>query len=135
MENLGWGLQITVLGMGAVFGLLALLWGVLTLVMRFDRPVAAPGAAPSDTTATTAPGEAGDDAPAGTPQLSVHRVDGMDADLIAAIVVATLAHSARRRQEAAPAMRSYLPGSLLYASRWLASGRMRQNTRWVRGGR
>ena len=38
MENLGWGLQITVLGMGAVFGLLALLWGVLTLVMRFDRP-------------------------------------------------------------------------------------------------
>ena len=100
MENLGWGLQITVLGMGAVFGLLALLWGVLTLVMRFDRPAAAPGAAPSDTTATTAPGDAGVGAPAGTPGHSAHRVDGMDADLIAAIVVATLAHSARRRTPA-----------------------------------
>jgi sodium pump decarboxylase gamma subunit len=135
MENLGWGLQITVLGMGIVFGLLALLWGVLTLVMRFDRPAAAPSAANSDTAATTAPGEAGEGAPAGTPQLIAHRVDGMDADLVAAIVVATLAHSAKRRQEAAPAMRSYLPGSLLYASRWLASGRMRQNTSWLRGGR
>ena len=41
MDNLSWGLQITVLGMGLVFGLLALLWGLLTLVQRFDREPAA----------------------------------------------------------------------------------------------
>ena len=40
MDNLGWGLQITALGMGLVFGLLALLWGLLTLVQRWDRPAA-----------------------------------------------------------------------------------------------
>jgi hypothetical protein len=59
----------------------------------------------------------------------------MDADLVAAIVVATLAHKSARRQEAAPAMRIYWPGSQLYASRWLASGRMRQNSSWQPGGR
>ena len=36
MENLGWGLQMTVLGMGLVFALLALLWGLLTLMLRLD---------------------------------------------------------------------------------------------------
>jgi sodium pump decarboxylase gamma subunit len=135
MDNLGWGLQITVLGMGIVFGLLALLWGALTLVMRFDRPRAASGAAPSDTNAAMPSGGVGAGPAGPTPGPSVHRVDGMDADLVAAIVVATLAHKATRRQEAAPAMRSYWPGSLLYASRWLASGRMRQNISWQRRGR
>jgi glutaconyl-CoA/methylmalonyl-CoA decarboxylase subunit delta len=135
MGNLGWGLQMTVLGMGIVFGVLALLWGVLTLVMRFDRPAASASVAPSDTTAAMAPGGAGAGAPAGTLLQSAHRVDGMDPDLVAAIVVATLAHKAKRRQEAAPAMRTYWPGSLLYASRWLASGRMRQNMSWLRRGR
>ena len=38
MDNLVWGLQMTALGMGLVFGLLALLWGLLTLVQRWDRP-------------------------------------------------------------------------------------------------
>jgi len=135
MGNLGWGLQITVLGMGIVFGLLALLWSVLNLVMRFDRPAARPGAAASDAIAALAPGEAVAASPAGMPPPRVHQVDGMDADLVAAIVVATLAHKAKRRQEAAPAMRIHWPGSLLYASRWLASGRMRQNKSWQRGGR
>jgi Na+-transporting methylmalonyl-CoA/oxaloacetate decarboxylase gamma subunit len=37
MSDLAWGLQMTVLGMGLVFGLLGLLWGLLTLVQRFDR--------------------------------------------------------------------------------------------------
>ena len=40
MDNLDWGLQMTVLGMGLVFGLLALLWGLLHLVLRFDQPPA-----------------------------------------------------------------------------------------------
>ena len=59
----------------------------------------------------------------------------MDADLIAAIVVAVLTHKGVRRQQAAPVMRSYWPGSLLYASRWLASGRARQNRSWQRRGK
>ena len=41
MNNLTWGLQITALGMGLVFGLLALLWGLLTLVLKFDAPAPA----------------------------------------------------------------------------------------------
>ena len=113
MDNLGWGLQITALGMGLVFGLLALLWGLLTLVQRWDRPaVAAPRV---------------EAAPAAEA--------GMDAALVAAIVTAALAHRAHRRREAAPAMRSHWPGSQLYASRWVAAGRTRQNQSWQRRGR
>jgi hypothetical protein len=54
----------------------------------------------------------------------------MDADLVAAITVAVLTHKVVRRRQAAPAMRSYWPGSLLYASRWVATGRARQNRTW-----
>jgi Na+-transporting methylmalonyl-CoA/oxaloacetate decarboxylase gamma subunit len=111
MENIGWGLQMTVLGMGLVFALLAALWGLLTLVLRFD-------AAPVSVTKR--------DAAAAPPQ-------GMGADLVAAITVAVLTHKAVRRRQAAPAMRSYWPGSLLYASRWVATGRARQNRSWRRG--
>ena len=35
-------------------------------------------------------------------------------------------HAEQRRRQAAPVMRSYWPGSLLFASRWVAAGRMRQ---------
>jgi biotin carboxyl carrier protein len=59
----------------------------------------------------------------------------MDAELVAVILVAVLRHKEVRRAQAAPAMRSYWPGSLLYASRWVASGRMRQNHSWERRGR
>jgi len=37
MENMAWGLQMTVLGMGLVFALLILLWGLLTLVLYLDK--------------------------------------------------------------------------------------------------
>ena len=111
MENLGWGLQMTVLGMGLVFALLAALWGLLTLVLRFD---AAPVSATQRIDA-------------------VAPLQGMDADLVAAITVAVLTHTAVRRRQAAPAMRSYWPGSLLYASRWVATGRARQNRSWRPG--
>ena len=116
MDDLIWGLQMTGLGMGLVFGLLALLWGLLTIVLRLDRPAAAP----------VWKGIAADAAPA---------VKEMDPELVAAIVAATLAHRALRRREAAPVMRSYWPGSLLYASRWLAAGRALQNHSWQRRGR
>jgi glutaconyl-CoA/methylmalonyl-CoA decarboxylase subunit delta len=127
MNNLGWGLQITVIGMGLVFLLLTILWGLLVLVMRFDRP---------EEKAAEAPGA--DEAPVALAAdgggVEV-RADGMASDLVAAILVATLAHKTLRRGEAAPVWRSYWPGSLLYASRWIASGRMRQNNSWQRGRR
>jgi glutaconyl-CoA/methylmalonyl-CoA decarboxylase subunit delta len=62
-------------------------------------------------------------------------VQGMDANLVAAITVATLTHRAVRRHEAAPMMRSAWPGSQLYASRWVTSGRTRQNRSWQPGGK
>ena len=37
MEHLGWGLQMTVLGMGLVFTLLAILWALLKLVLVLDK--------------------------------------------------------------------------------------------------
>jgi Na+-transporting methylmalonyl-CoA/oxaloacetate decarboxylase gamma subunit len=37
MENIGWGLQMTVLGMGLVFAPLALLWLLLTVVLKLDK--------------------------------------------------------------------------------------------------
>jgi glutaconyl-CoA/methylmalonyl-CoA decarboxylase subunit delta len=131
MDNLLWGLQMTVLGMGLVFALLALLWGLLTLVLRLDNPapskaaVAAPPA-PPPATAADPPPTAGSEAVDPYPQGPA---------LVAAIMVATLAHRASRRREAAPETRYYWPGSLLYASRWVGAGRTRQNQSWQRGGR
>jgi len=116
MSDLIWGLQMTGLGMGLVFALLATLWGLLALVQRLDRAPAEPVAG-----AAVAPHE-----PAAA---------GLDKDLVAAIAVATLAHRALLRREAAPVMRSYWPGSLLYASRWIAAGRTRQSRSWQRRGR
>ena len=57
MDNLGWGLQITVLGMGLVFALLALLWGLLDLVLRFDRrrPTAVSGGTADGDARTASP--------------------------------------------------------------------------------
>jgi hypothetical protein len=134
MANLGWGVQMAVLGMGLVFGLLALLWGLLHVVLRFDQ-------APADDAANGIPMEeaeriaVGADDAVGARAPVMPTVNGLDADLVAAIAVATLTHKAVRRREAAPVMRSYWPGSLLYASRWVASGRMRQNGTWQRRGR
>jgi Na+-transporting methylmalonyl-CoA/oxaloacetate decarboxylase gamma subunit len=122
VENLSWGLSMTAVGMGLVFAMLALLWGLLTLVLRLDRPVAAATASQD----TAAPASASPDA---APD------DGIAPEVIVAITIATLAHVSARRREAAPLMRSYWPGSLLFASRWVATGRARQNRIWQRRGR
>jgi Na+-transporting methylmalonyl-CoA/oxaloacetate decarboxylase gamma subunit len=127
MDNLGWGLQMTAWGMGLVFGLLALLWALLTLVLRWDPPPAGEAADAADSArpaARPAAADAGADA-----------APALEPELVAAIVAATLAHRAHRRREAAPAMRSYWPGSLLYASRWVAAGRALQNRSWQRRSR
>jgi len=125
VDNLAWGLQITVLGMGLVFALLGLLWGLLRLVLWLDRPAAETVPAP-----TTLP----EPEPAAASMVGAGDA-GLDAELVAAILVATLTHRAVRRREAAPVMRSYWPGSLLYASRWVGAGRSRQHQAWLARGR
>jgi Na+-transporting methylmalonyl-CoA/oxaloacetate decarboxylase gamma subunit len=166
MSDLAWGLQMTALGMGLVFGLLALLWGLLSVVQRLDGRASAAGAAPEpaarQVTAAQAVGahdaldaeapRAANPAPADVVAQAVNAagsdgpavpvtpaapalVQGMDPELVAAILVATLRHRALLRREAAPAMRSYWPGSMLYVSRWVGAGRSRQNSTWQRRSR
>jgi len=134
MENLAWGLQMTVLGMGLVFGLLALLWGLLAVALRLDTASVLPIADESSAAVVASAAQTGGDAP-GTGVAPTILVDGIEADLVAAITVAVLTHRAVRRREAAPVMRSYWPGSMLYASRWVAIGRSRQNHGWQRRGK
>lgn len=118
MDNLLWGLQTTALGMGLVFGLLALMWAFLTIALRVDKAVESrPAAAAPEPPPAPEPPDGG----------------AVDGETVAAILIATLIHRAQRRREAAPAMRSYWPGSLLYASRWVGAGRARQNHGWRRG--
>jgi len=134
MENLGWGLSITVLGMGLVFGLLALLWGLLHVVLKIDSATVEPVSPDASIEHAERIAAAADDA-IGAQVPVPPTVQGMDADLVAAIVVATLAHRDVRRLQAAPWMRSAWPGSQLYASRWVTAGRARQNRSWQPGGR
>ena len=104
--------------MGLVFALLAVLAGLLALLLRLDRPEeeAAP-AAPAD-----------DEVPAaGTPAVD------LSPELLAAIFVALREHRHVRRKQAAPALRVHQPGAL--PSRWVGSGRTRQNRSWAPGGR
>jgi Na+-transporting methylmalonyl-CoA/oxaloacetate decarboxylase gamma subunit len=149
MDDLVFGLQVTIVGMGIVFGLLTLLWLLLTLVLRLERrgqagaaattgeaaPTGGPpmGDAPGRGVLAAQPGEASPvDAPA--VELVGAPVD-LDPGLVAAIGVVILRHAETRRRQAAPAMRSYWPGSLLFASRWVAAGRARQARSWTRRGR
>jgi glutaconyl-CoA/methylmalonyl-CoA decarboxylase subunit delta len=123
MDNLGWGLQTTLLGMGLVFAMLALLWGLLTLLLRLDGPVRPPAEPSLPATGDAAP--ARDASAAGAPAMA-------DPALRAAITVAVLWHCQVMRGEAAPAVRIHPPGALLHASRWVDAGRMRQNRVWRR---
>jgi hypothetical protein len=195
MDDLAFGLQVTILGMGIVFGLLTVLWLLLTLVLRLERrgargaearatiqgdagrgsagdagrgagggdtgepidgaglptTVGGPAAAGSPTgaggsPAAASPVRAGGAVAAASPASTGGpgapgsvRLVGAPADLdpavVAAIGVVILRHIETRRRQAAPAMRSYWPGSLLFASRWVASGRTRQSRSWTRRAR
>lgn len=111
MENLGFGLQMTVVGMALVFGVLALLWGLLTIISRLDReePASASLAEPAFTSTQ----------------------NEIDPRLLTAVAIAVTLHAQARRRQAAPEMRSTPPGSQIYASRWLAAGRTRQTRAWL----
>ena len=125
MENMGFGLQITIWGMGTVFLLLALLSGVLMIMGRMDKQ---PEVATVEEELFE---EDVEEAAVALPTLTM-QTDGLDADTIAAITIAVLTHWEVRRKQAAPAMRSYWPGSQLFASRWVAAGRVHQNQTWRR---
>ena len=113
MDDLGFGLGVTVAGLGIVFGLLGALWLLLTIALRLDRRRTASPARPA------ASGRATD----------------MDPRLVAAISVAVLRHAEALRRQAAPTMRSHSPGSLLFASHWVTAGRTRQSQPWRRRAR
>lgn len=154
MDNLAFGLQTTLIGMGIVFAVLAILWCLLTLVVSLDGRSAARAARVAAAQAEAADALAGADggadaaaagagaAPGGSvpaPRSEAGPVvrlvgapDGLDPRLVAAITIAILRHEETRRLQAAPAMRSYWPGSLLFASRWVAAGRTRQGQSWRR---
>lgn len=134
MENLGWGLQMTVLGMGLVFALLAVLWAILNLILKLDQEEAEPVTALAATQAAEQIAAVADGA-VGAQIPEPATVNGMRADLVAAILVATMQHRRVLRRQAAPMMRSYWPGSQLFASRWVAAGRTRQNNNWQPKGR
>ena len=106
MDNLLFGLQTTVIGMGIVFGILAILWCLLVLVMRLDALVAARGR----TTTSGASADAAAATAGAAPGSPVVRLEGapvgLDPRLVAAITVAILRHEETRRLQAAPAMRS-----------------------------
>jgi len=110
------GFNLTVLGMGLVFLLLALLWGLLVLMLRMDR----------------VPPEADAGEAAASQRRQAARIAP---ELLTAITVAVLTHRSVQRKQAAPAMRSYWPGSILFASRWVAAGRHQQTQSWRPGKR
>jgi sodium pump decarboxylase gamma subunit len=120
MEALATGLRLGVYGMGIVFLLLAALAALLALLLRLDRP-------PSEAVPRPLPAGPAADACARA------RSEEPGPELLAAITIAVRAHIRVRRKQAAPAMRSHQPGSL--PSRWVASGRTRQNRSWSHGGR
>jgi glutaconyl-CoA/methylmalonyl-CoA decarboxylase subunit delta len=123
MDDLVFGLRTTVLGMGIVFAVLAIVWLLLATLGPLDARDAARLAA-------TAPAEP---AMAGRPSVRIEGGEaGLDPRLVAAVTVAVLRHEEARRLQAAPAMRSSWPGSLLFASRWVAAGRTRQGQAWRR---
>ena len=113
-ERLFTGLNLTVLGMGLVFLLLALLWGLLVLMLRLDC-----------------------EPPSGADAAGVRRAGParLAPELLTAISIAVLTHRSVLRKQAAPAMRSFWPGSILFASRWVAAGRHRQTQNWHPGNR
>ena len=134
MENLEWGLKMTVLGMGLVFALLGLLWALLTVVLILDKEPKAPMSEQETHAEAERIAAVADDA-VGAQVPERPTVNGMPADLVAAILVATMKHKLTLRREAAPMMRTYWPGSQLFASRWVAAGRTRQNTTWQARGK
>lgn len=125
MTELWFGIQITIYGMGLVFALLALLWGLLALLVWLDGRRRAPAAAPEGANAAL-------EEVAAAPGVRVRGagVEELAPEALAAIAVAVLAHTSQERPhewESAPAQ----PEGSAVVSRWVAAGRIRQTMRAV----
>jgi Na+-transporting methylmalonyl-CoA/oxaloacetate decarboxylase gamma subunit len=119
IANLEQGVLLTLAGMGLVFAVLVLLWGLISLLLRFDRRRAPkpsaepePASAGAEETVVIERGEAGELSP----------------EMLSAVMVAVRMHRRVRRKQAAPAMRTHQPGTL--PSRWVGAGRVSQNQNW-----
>lgn len=122
--NLEQGALLTLAGMGLVFAVLVLLWGLITLLLRFDRrrtpkqpvvppaPVSRQADVAQDNAVVVERGQAGELTP----------------EMLSAVMVAVRMHRRVRRKQAAPAMRTHQPGTL--PSRWVGAGRVSQNQNW-----
>ena len=111
-------------------------WLLLTLVLKLDKedePEAEISPQEATVEAERIAAIADDAVGAQTPERPT--VNGMPADLVAAILVATHKHRKSMRRQAAPLVRTVWPGSQIFASRWLATGRARQNNNWQPRGR
>lgn len=122
--DLAWGLQMMLVGMGAIFALLLLLMVVLRLTARLDRTdrdaeADQPGGEPTAAPMTVQTG------PDGSTRILVDDT-GLDVDTVAAIAVAVMTHAEHRRRLAGPEVRAHAPGSQLFASRWVSVGRTQQ---------
>ena len=122
--DLAWGLQMMLVGMGAVFALLLLLMVVLRLTARLDRTdrdaeADQPGGEPTAAPMTVQTG------PDGSTRILVDDT-GLDVDTVAAIAVAVMTHAEHRPRLAGPEVRAHAPGSQLFASRWVSVGRTQQ---------
>ena len=129
MADLGWGLQMVLLGMGSVFLMLIALMVVLMLLGKTDREPSGPAveAAPAEEAlpagqAAEAAGVAADP----NAWMTIADASGLTPEQIAAISVAVAVHAEVRRKQAAPVHRVHAPGSRLWASRWVAMGRSSQ---------
>jgi Na+-transporting methylmalonyl-CoA/oxaloacetate decarboxylase gamma subunit len=127
IANLEQGALLTLAGMGLVFAVLVLLWGLITLLLRFDRgrtpkqPVQPPTPpAPVSKLADLEQGNA----------VVVERGQAgeLSPEMLSAVMVAVRMHRRVRRKQAAPAMRTHQPGTL--PSRWVGAGRVGQNQNW-----
>ena len=129
MADFQWGLQMMVAGMGVVFALLVVLMVVLQVIGRLDRGPAAEGG-PAALPGRDAPGAVAQDADGAdaSPRTPAVRIlaDGLDETQLAAIAIAVITHAEVRRRSAAPEARATAPGSQIFASRWVAIGRGRQ---------
>lgn len=112
MHDLGWGLEMLLLGMGSIFIMLILLMCVLLLVTFLDRPKAEE----PEPQELEQPAEV----------LEIEAEGGLSAQQLAAISVAVVTHADHMHKQAVPYAREHAPGSRLWASRWVAHGRARQ---------
>ncbi|MDR1431451.1 MAG: OadG family protein [Propionibacteriaceae bacterium] len=118
MPDIGFGLWMTAAGMGTVFALLILLWGLLWLIGWIDQRSLRRAA----TQSVPAPAA-----------VQVESAEEFSPDEIAAITVAVLAYTQADKPSRSLPPRVHEPGSHLFASRWVAAGRTFQHQLWTRG--